>query len=303
MGTVYLAQDTTLQRRVALKFLDPGTRTAEASARLLREARAASALDHPHIGTIYEIGEADGQPFIAMAYYEGQTLATRLTAGPLSNADAARLVAEVADALTAAHAAGVVHRDLKPSNLMLTSTGHIKVLDFGIAMFASTESETIARLTGAGSAIGTAAYMSPEQAAGEPVDARSDLWSLGAVVQEMLTGRPPFDGANTLAVINAVQTAPIPAIRSLRPDVAPELETILSRTLVRDRRQRTITAAEVRDLASSCAARLSTGAMVVAPARRASRRVLFALAAVVVVGVAVAATCVDPAKREGALGA
>ena len=131
----------------------------------------------------------------------------------------------MADALAAAHAAGVVHRDLKPSNLMLTTTGHIKVLDFGIAMFASTESETIARLTGAGSAIGTAAYMSPEQAAGDRVDARSDLWSLGAVLQEMLTGRPPFDGANTLAVINAVQTAPIPAIRSLRPDVAQELET------------------------------------------------------------------------------
>src|SRR5262245_8223304 len=238
MGTVYLAQDLTLQRKVALKFLDPGTHSPDASARLLREARAASALDHPHIGTVYEIGNADGQPFIAIAYYEGQTLASRLTAGPLSNGEAARLIAEAADALAAAHAAGVVHRDLKPSNLMLTSTGHIKVLDFGIAMFSSTESETIARLTGAGSAIGTAAYMSPEQAAGEVVDARSDLWSLGAVLQEMLTGRPAFKGANTLALINAVQTAPIPSIRSQRPDVAPELEAILTRTLVRDRHQR-----------------------------------------------------------------
>ena len=289
MGTVYLAQDLSLQRKVALKFLDPGTRTPDASERLLREARAASALDHPHIGTVYEIGDADGQPFIAMAYYEGQTLASRLRAGPLSNGEAARLIAEVADALAAAHAAGVVHRDLKPSNLMLTSAGHIKVLDFGIAMFASTESETIARLTGAGSAIGTAAYMSPEQAAGEAVDARSDLWSLGAVLHEMLTGRPAFEGSNTLALINAVRTAPIPAVQSHRPDLAPELEAILTRTLVRDRRQRAMTAAEVRDLAASCAARVATGVTAVVPLRRGGRRVLFALGAAVLAGIAVTA--------------
>ena len=150
MGTVYLAEDTQLQRRVALKFLSSEmARSPEASARLIREARAASALDHPHIGTIYEIGQFDGQPFIAMAYYDGETLASRLLRRPLPMVDAARVIAEAADALTAAHAVGIVHRDLKPSNLMLTATGHVKVLDFGLATFASDDTETMARLTAA----------------------------------------------------------------------------------------------------------------------------------------------------------
>ena len=134
MGTVYLAEDANLKRRVALKFLPAETASdPEAAARLLREARAASALDHPHIATIYEIGDHAGQPFIAMAHYEGKTLAARLAGGPLTMAEIARLVAQVADALDAAHAAGIVHRDLKPSNLMLTTTGQVKVLDFGLA--------------------------------------------------------------------------------------------------------------------------------------------------------------------------
>ncbi len=265
MGSVYLAEDTSLQRRVALKFLAPSiVSSPEASARLIREARAASVLDHPHIGTIYEIGQAEDQPFIAMAFYEGETLAARLARGPLPIADVARIVAEIADALAAAHAVGIVHRDLKPSNLMLSASGHVKVLDFGVAMFSSGETETMARLTHSGTTVGTASYMSPEQAAGMDVDIRSDLWSLGVIVRELLTGRVPFEGTNPLAVIHAVLTTTPAPIRSLRPDVAPELEEIVARTMVRDRDARTITASEVRDLASSCLARLSSGASPVA---------------------------------------
>jgi tRNA A-37 threonylcarbamoyl transferase component Bud32/dienelactone hydrolase len=287
MGTVYLAEDTMLNRRVALKFMTPDSaRSPEASARLVREARAASALDHPHIGTIYEIGDVDGQPFIAMAYYDGETLAARLARGPLTMPEAARVVAQVADALAVAHAAGIVHRDLKPSNLMLTSAGHVKVLDFGIATFASAEIETMARLTGAGTTVGTAAYMSPEQAAGEEVDARSDLWSLGVLTREMLTGRLPFEGGNTLAVIHAVLTTTPPPLRTLRPDIAPELDTIVTGTMVRNRSERTITAGEIRDLAASCLARLTSGAVPILPPPPARRRLRIALVAIAALGVA-----------------
>jgi hypothetical protein len=264
MGTVWLAEDTKLHRRVALKFLQAGTAPGEEPAeRLLREARAASTLDHPHIATIYEVGEFEGQPFIAMAYYQGETLAERLGRGPLPIAETVRIVAQVADALSAAHAAGIVHRDLKPSNLMLTTSGQVKVLDFGIATLASTDAETMARLTGPGSTVGTAAYMSPEQAAGEDVDWRSDLWSLGVVAREMLTGRPVFGGTNVLAVMHAVMTTKPEPIRTMRPDVTSELEEIIARTMARDRNARTIAAGDVRDLAASCLARLSSG---VAPA-------------------------------------
>jgi dienelactone hydrolase len=257
MGTVYLAEDTHLQRKVALKFLSPDTAGhSVAAARLLREARAASALDHPNIATVYEIGEHAGQPFIAMAHYEGETIAARLGRGPLPMADAARVIAQVADALVAAHGAGIVHRDLKPSNLMLTTTGQVKVLDFGLAKVETDETAT--RLTQVGSAVGTVGYMSPEQAAGGEVDARSDLWSLGIVAYELLAGRPPFHGTNTLAIIQAVLTAPIVPIRSVRAEVAPELEEAVNRMLVRDRDKRTITASDVRELAAACHARLAS---------------------------------------------
>src|SRR5688572_2381404 len=180
MGTVYLADDTSLKRRVALKFLRADAQdSAEGAARLLKEARAASVLDHPHIATIYEIGEYGGRPFIAMAHYDGETLEARLGRGQMPFGEIARIVAEMADALAAAHAAGIVHRDLKPSNVMLTGSGSVKVLDFGIAKVETAETAT--NLTAAGSTLGTAGYMSPEQAAGDMVDARSDVWSLGVV--------------------------------------------------------------------------------------------------------------------------
>jgi eukaryotic-like serine/threonine-protein kinase len=285
MGTVYLAEDTNLKRRVALKFLSPGTvLDPEAAARLLREARAASALDHPHIATVYEIGDHAGQPFIAMAHYQGETLAARLARGQMPVGEIARILAQLADALDAAHTAGIVHRDLKPSNLMLTATGQLKVLDFGLAKIET--GETTAQLTAAGSTVGTAAYMSPEQAAGEPVDARSDLWSLGVVTYEMLARQPPFTGTSALAIIHSVLTATPARIRTQRPDVSQELEQITDRTLVRDRERRTVTAGAVRDLAVACHARLSSGQSAVAMPPRASRRIRIAAAVVALAVVA-----------------
>ncbi len=271
MGSVYLAEDTNLKRRVALKFLSPGTLDrSDAAARLLREARAAGALDHPHIATVYEIGDHAGQPFIAMAHYDGETLAGRLARGRMTISEVARILGQAADALDAAHTAGIVHRDLKPSNLMLTTTGHLKVLDFGLAKVDT--GDTATQLTGTGIAVGTAAYMSPEQAAGEPVDARSDLWSLGVVLYEMLAGQPLFKGTSALAIVHAVLTATPARIRDVRADVPPELDEALEGMLVRDRGGRTMTAREVRDLAAACHARLSSGQSAAVARPRVPRR-------------------------------
>ncbi len=185
MGVVYRAEDTRLGRRVALKFLPPMlTPNSRAKARFLNEARAASALDHPNICTIYEVGEtAEGQLYLAMACYEGETLKRRLERGPLETAEALHIALQVARGLAKAHSQGIVHRDIKPANLMITADGIVKILDFGIAK--------LPEQTRGGPLLGTPGYMSPEHARGEEVDARTDVWSLGAVLHEMLTGRPP----------------------------------------------------------------------------------------------------------------
>ena len=200
MGTVYRAHDTRLDREVALKFLPPYlSAVPEARERFLMEARAAAALEHPNVCTIHEIGDiADGQPFIAMACYEGETLKERLTRGPLPTAEAMGIAIQLARGLGAAHARGIVHRDVKPGNILLCADGTVRLLDFGLAKVAD------ACLTGPGVTPGTIAYMSPEQARGDPVDHRTDLWSLGVVLYEMLGGTRPFRGGNDRAVVQAI---------------------------------------------------------------------------------------------------
>src|SRR5262245_28970362 len=214
MGEVYRARDTRLQREVAIKVIGAGVAgDPSMRERLLREARAASALNHPHICTVHDVGDSEGRPFIAMEWIDGESLADRLTRqnGPLALEDVLRLAAQMADALEVAHASGIVHRDLKPANLFITRRGDAKILDFGLAkrlLAAAAHADvTVAsarHLTGAGDVVGTVAYMAPEQARGETVDARSDLFSLGVVMYEMATGRQAFAGPTTALTFDAI---------------------------------------------------------------------------------------------------
>jgi serine/threonine protein kinase len=193
IGVVYKAEDTKLDRTVALKFLaDHLLNDEEAKQRFLREAKAAAALNHPNICTVYEIGEVDGKTFIAMEFIEGETIEDRITAGPLSIKDALDIARQAADGLQAAHDKGVVHRDIKPANILVDAKGHAKVMDFGLARL--TEA---ARLTKFDTTMGTVAYMSPEQAQGMEVDGRADIWTLGCVLYEMVAGQRPFFGSTT----------------------------------------------------------------------------------------------------------
>ena len=198
MGVVYRAWDERLERTVALKFLPSHlSSNHDAKERLRVEAQAAAALDHLNICTIHEIGEADdGQFFITMPYYEGETLKARLTRGPLLSDEAIGLALQVAQGLAKAHERGVVHRDIKPANLMLTNDGVLKILDFGVAKLPGP------RMVQHGDRPGTVEYMSPEQVVGEPLDGRTDVWSLGVVLHEMLTGKRPFDGMHHLALMH-----------------------------------------------------------------------------------------------------
>ncbi|HEV2845097.1 MAG TPA: protein kinase, partial [Thermoanaerobaculia bacterium] len=229
MGVVYKARDLRLGRLAALKFLPAHLDSQDARQRFLNEARAASSIDHPNICTVYEIGETgeeEGGIFIAMACYEGESLKTKIQRGLLRIEEVINYIAQIAAGLARAHAKGVIHRDIKPANLIITREGQIKIVDFGIAKLAS---ET--RLTRTGVAIGTAAYMSPEQILGDSVDHRTDIWSLGVVLYEMLAGRLPFDREDEQAFAYAIlHTEPRP-IRGLRPGVPPELERILGKAL------------------------------------------------------------------------
>ncbi len=238
MGVVFLAQDRTLDRPVALKFLsDELQQDATARRRFLREAKAAAALDHPYICKIYETGETDGRPFIAMEYVRGETLADRLTGKLLSLSDALQIATEIAEALETAHGEGLVHRDLKPSNIMLTAGGHVKVLDFGLAKRVESvegdDAPTASELTEAGTVRGTVAYMSPERVRGRVMDARSDIFSFGVVLYELLTGVHPFQQETTLETAAAILNhAPAPLLHH-RQDAPDFLEQILGKLLAK----------------------------------------------------------------------
>jgi serine/threonine-protein kinase len=239
MGVVYRAHDTRLDRSVALKFLPPHlSSNPAAEQRFIREAKAASALDHPNICTIYEIGETDaGQLFIAMAYYAGETLKDRIERGPLPIEDAVDYATQIVDGLSCAHQAGIIHRDIKPANVLITDAGVAKIVDFGLAR--GPESS----LTRTGATMGTVAYMSPEQARGETVDARTDLWALGVVLYEMLAGERPFTGRNEHAVLQAIQHDAPPPLTNVRDDVPLALSTTVAHCLEKDRDARCPSAA------------------------------------------------------------
>ncbi len=268
MGVVYKARDLRLDRSVALKFLpaevmnDPVRRQ-----RFVHEARSASALSHPHIVTIYDVEEADGHHFVAMELLEGQDLRQRIGQTPLPTAEIFDLAVQITDALNAAHEKGIVHRDIKPANIFVTPRGQAKLLDFGLAKQTLLETPRQAEkttrtvsmgMTAPGSAMGTVAYMSPEQARGEPIDARTDLFSLGAVLYEMATGKQAFGGSTTAVVFDRLLNRQPDRVTESNPDVPAGLVRIIERALQKKREARYASAAEMLEELRLCQEAWST---------------------------------------------
>jgi tRNA A-37 threonylcarbamoyl transferase component Bud32 len=255
MGVVYKAEDTKLERTVALKFLAQHLLDdEEAKERFLREAKAAAALHHSNVCPVYEIDEADGKTFLAMAFLRGETLEDRIAKGPSSIKDALDITRQVADGLEAAHEAGIVHRDIKPANVLIDPKGHATIMDFGLARL--TEAS---RLTKVDTAMGTVAYMSPEQAQGMEVDSRTDIWALGCVLYEMVSGQRPFLGQYDQALLYEIVHEEIAPLTSIRAGVPMELEFVVGECLAKDRDDRTGTAQEVSRKLRTLAEKLKSG--------------------------------------------
>ncbi len=280
MGEVYAAEDERLRRDVAIKFISLGKAADEnARRRFEREAQAASALNHPNICTIFEVSEHEGQPFLVMELLDGQDLRQVCAAGPVEISSLVKWGIEITDALAGAHARGIVHRDIKPGNLFVTSRGDAKVLDFGLAKLVRSEhlecSETASlAATAIGSVMGTVSYMSPEQARGELLDARTDLFSLGAVLYEMASGKPAFAGATAAVIFNSILTASPTPLSVIRGDVPPELENIINKALQKDRQARYQNAAEMKAELKRLQRELESRTLEPAAPGRAARRKL-----------------------------